>query len=192
MPAADTTVMSREYTAELLEAVASNRDKTAFGTLFEYYAPRVKAYLIRLGAQNEVAEELAQEVMTTAWTKASKYDRSQASVSTWLFTIARNRRIDVVRKERKSATFDTNLELHQSDVAWPDSIVDGELRDEKVRGAIADLPVDQAEVLYKGFFEGKSHTEIADELGIALGTVKSRTRLAYDRLRHALVGEVSL
>ena len=127
--------------ADLLVAVATTQDRAAFSELFAYYAPRVKSYLMRLGSDNAQAEEISQDVMVTVWRKASLFDRSQASVSTWIFRKAR------------------------------------------VRAAMKDLPGEQLQLLQLSFYEGLSHSEIAAKLDVPLGTVKSRIRLAFRKMK---------
>ncbi len=174
----------------LLEAVAAHGDRTAFAALFEHFAPRIKAYLRRLGAADGEAEELAQEAMLSAWRKAGQFDPAKASAGTWLFTIARNLRIDALRKERRP-------ELDPEDPAWvpdPEPAADdrlhGEQRSARLRAALDYLPEDQVTVVKMSFFDDKPHSLIARELGIPMGTVKSRLRLAMRRLRQDL-GEIT-
>lgn len=170
----------------LVRRVAIERDRAAFQKLFEHFAPRVKAYLMRLGAAPQPAEDLAQEAMLTLWRKAAYFDRSKASASTWVFTIARNLRIDTLRRERLPV-FDAN---DLSMVPDPSEDADASLgirqRAEALRLALKELPAEQAEVVMLSFFGDKPHSEIATELNIPLGTVKSRLRLAMMRLRSAL------
>ncbi|HWA68210.1 MAG TPA: sigma-70 family RNA polymerase sigma factor [Rhizomicrobium sp.] len=168
----------------LLGRVAQGRDRAAFAALFAHFAPRIKAYLMRLGAPAALAEDLAQEAMLSLWRKAQLFDPAKASCGTWLFTIARNLRIDALRRERRP-------ELDPGDFApeaEPDpgdamSLAAGEGR---LREALGTLPPDQALVVELSFFADKPHSQIADELAIPLGTVKSRLRLAMARLRGAL------
>ena len=172
--------------ADRIDAIAASGDKAAFAALFEYYAPRVKGYLLRLGASETVAEEIAQDVMLTVWRKAATFDRAQASVSTWLFRIARNRRIDQLRKDARADLDPSEPMLQPAAEPAPDDQVSAREREDRVREAVRNLPKEQAELLRLSFFEGKSHREIADASGVALGTVKSRLRLAFDKLRRAL------
>ncbi len=181
---------SRERLADWLEAVARHRDREAFALLFEHFGPRIKGYLIRLGSDAGQAEELTQDVMLTVWRKAALFDRRQASVSTWLFTIARNRRIDLLRRERRPELDAQDPLLVPEPEAAPDDAVEVLQREERLHHAITDLPPEQVELLHLAFFKGKSHREIADETGVPLGTVKSRLRLAFGRLKTVLIGEV--
>jgi RNA polymerase sigma-70 factor (ECF subfamily) len=182
--------LDRDHLADLVEAVARSGDKGAFATLFGFYAPRVKAYLLRLGADHATADELTQEVMVAVWRKAALFDRRQASVSTWLFTIARNRRIDVIRRERRPE-FDPDDPLFVPDPEpTPDEVAVRAEQDKRLRAALKTLPSEQLTLVESAFYGGKSHRDIADETGIPLGTVKSRLRLAFTRLKKALDGDI--
>lgn len=180
------TLIDREVLADLVEAVAQRGDKAAFARLFGYFAPRLKAYLMRLGAANAAAEELVQEVMLTLWRKSASFDRRQSSVSTWIYTIARNRRIDLIRRENRPELDPDDPALAPSQPAAADVTVDEERRDAILRQAILGLPDEQADLLRLAFYEGKSHAEIAAERNLPLGTVKSRLRLAFNRLRKTM------
>lgn len=176
----------RDRFADLMEAVAIHKDKAAYGELFAYYGPRVKAYLMRLGADNALAEELAQDVMVTVWRKADLFDRTQASVSTWLFRVARNKRIDAIRRTTKPELDPNDPLLLPSAPPAADSVITGAERDQLVREAIVDLPEEQRQLLQQAFYDGLSHREIAEQTGTPLGTVKSRLRLAFLKLRSKL------
>ncbi|MCA3692946.1 sigma-70 family RNA polymerase sigma factor [Aquidulcibacter sp.] len=176
----------RDRFADLMEAVALHKDKAAYGELFAYYGPRVKAYLMRLGADNALAEELAQDVMVTVWRKADLFDRTQASVSTWLFRVARNKRIDAIRRTTKPELDPNDPLLLPSAPPAADSLITGAERDHLVRAAIVDLPEEQRQLLHQAFYDGLSHREIAEQTGTPLGTVKSRLRLAFLKLRSKL------
>jgi RNA polymerase sigma-70 factor, ECF subfamily len=176
----------RDRFSDLMEKVAQFKDKVAFGELFSYYGPRVKTYLLRLGADDALAEELAQEVMVIVWRKAELFDRTQASVSTWLFRIARNKRIDAIRRTKKPELDPNDPLLLPSAPVAADSLISGAQRDHLVREAIIDLPEEQKKLLQQAFYEGLSHREIAEQSGTPLGTVKSRLRLAFLKLRSKL------
>ena len=176
----------RDRFADLMEAVAIHKDKAAYGELFAYYGPRVKAYLMRLGADNALAEELAQDVMVTVWRKADLFDRTQASVSTWLFRVARNKRIDAIRRTTKPELDPNDPLLLPSAPPAADQVITGAERDQLVRAAIVDLPEEQRQLLHQAFYDGLSHREIAEQTGTPLGTVKSRLRLAFLKLRSKL------
>ena len=177
-----------EYWNAKLLAVAERGDREAFGELFAYYAPRVKTYLLKMGA-GAAAEELAQEAMLSLWRKAALFDPAKASAGTWIFAIARNLRVDAIRRERRPALDPDDPEL--SPVPEP-LAEDGLMTQEKearLRAALVQLPVEQAEIVTLSFFADKPHSQIAEELKLPLGTVKSRLRLAMGRLRAALGDE---
>ena len=172
--------------AGLIRAVAERADREAFSTLFRYFAPRVKTMLLRAGAPAASAEELAQETMLAVWRKAAQFDSKKAGVPTWIFTIARNLRIDVLRRERHPDTLLPDLTEEEDDAPRADQILAAGERDDRVRAAMASLSVEQAEVVRAAFFLDKPHAEIERHLNIPLGTVKSRLRLAMSKLRAAL------
>jgi RNA polymerase sigma-70 factor (ECF subfamily) len=172
--------------AALIARVATLRDRAAFAALFDHFAPRVKAYLIRLGAAPNLAEDVAQEAMLSLWRKAHLYDPAKASASTWVFTIARNQRIDQIRRERRPQ-IDPDDPL--SEVPQADDGLFWRQNEGRLRAALRDLPPDQARVIELSFFADHPHSEIADELNIPLGTVKSRLRLAMARLRALMAGD---
>ena len=175
--------------ADLVEAIAAHQDRAAFAALFAHYAPRLKGYLLRLGLGPAQAEDLAQEVMVTVWRKAGQFDRAQASVATWIYRIARNRRIDAFRREQRAVLDADDPGLQPSAEPAPDAGLDATEREEKVRAALAELPSEQVDLVRRAFYEGLSHRQIADVTGLALGTVKSRLRLAFQKLRIRLEGE---
>ncbi len=170
--------------AALMLRVRQHEDRAAFAALFRHFAPRVKAFLLKSGAGSTLAEECTQEVMATLWTKAHMFDPTRASVATWVFTIARNRKIDALRRQRRPEPED----LTWGPEAEPDQEDAMALRQETERlaEAIAQLPEKQRELIERAYFGDLSHTEIAEETGLPLGTIKSRIRLALERLRHAM------
>jgi RNA polymerase sigma-70 factor, ECF subfamily len=188
VPRADTAAMPPGF-AHLLRAVVERRDQNAFMTLFDYYAPRVKAYLKRLGAGDGLAEDLTQDVMLTVWRKADTYDPAKAGVGTWIYTIARNLRIDALRRDRRPALDPGDPLLTPDPEPLPDRQVETNREEEQVRSALRELPEEQARVITMAFYDGKSHGEIAAELALPLGTVKSRLRLAFRRVRGILGDE---
>jgi RNA polymerase sigma-70 factor (ECF subfamily) len=171
-----------------MEAIALRQDREAFAEIFSYYGPRVKGYVLRLGAGEATAEEVAQDVMITVWRKAALFDRRQASVSTWIFRIARNRRIDVARRTNRPDLDATDPSLMPEPPPPPDDAMSALEREERVRVVLGQLPADQLSLLQQAFYEGLSHREIADRTGLPLGTVKSRIRLAFVKMR-ARLGE---
>lgn len=169
-----------------MSRVAADRDRLAFADLFAHFAPRLKSYLRRQGAADAVAEDLVQDVMLTVWRRAQQFDRSKASLATWIFTIARNRRIDILRRERRPE-IDPNDPVLTPDPSVPADIdVEREQGAERLRAAIATLPAAQADLLRLAFFEEQSHSDIAARTRLPLGTVKSRIRLAVQKLRAEL------
>lgn len=171
---------------ELLLRVAQ-QDKGAFAALFESVGPKVKGYLIRQGAPAAAAEEITQEVMLTIWRKAGLFDPGKAGALTWIFVIARNLRIDSLRRERSTTTYGaTPPDAADEDALSPSDAVSGAERDERVRAALECLSGDQREVIRRSFFENEPHSTIAEALDLPLGTVKSRLRLAMTKLRERL------
>ena len=176
----------RRRFADLMAAVADRQDRTAYSELFTYYAPRVKSYLMRLGADAAQAEEIAQDVMVTVWRKAALFDRVQASVSTWIFRIARNRRIDVFRRAKRPDLDPEETMILPAGVEAPDARLEAMETETRVRAAMRDLPEEQVNLLKLAFYEGLSHSEIAGKLDLPLGTVKSRIRLAFGKMKAKL------
>ena len=178
--------LSTESDAALLARLAETGDRDAFGHLFSRYAGRVKAFLMRGGAPADVADEASQDVMVAVWRRAAQYDPGKAGVSTWIFAIARNRRIDILRRETRAAP-DPEDPLFQPDAPEdPADAAAAAARDAQVRDALAALGEDQRDVVRMAFFVGMTQAEIAAALDVPLGTVKSRMRLALGRLRAAL------
>lgn len=168
--------------SDLIVAIAQHGDRDAFATLFDYFAPRVKRYLMRLGAAAEPAEELAQETLLTVWRKAAAFDPSRAAASTWIFTIARNLRIDMARRDNRPPPQEDPSAMILAPPT-PDAELSAAQDQDLIRRAIATLSREQAEVIALAFFSDKPHSQIAVDLGLPLGTVKSRLRLALARLR---------
>jgi len=197
----DAAVSGRENAADPSEAlrlaltarlvdVRDRRDREAFSELFRFFAPRVKSYLLRLGASASEADEIAQDVMVTVWQKAASFDDAQASASTWIFTIARNRRIDLIRRQRKPALDPADPLFQPQAEQAPDDAAIASAREHRLREAMKTLPPEQRSLLHEAFFAGRSHRDIARDSQIPLGTVKSRLRLAFQRLKTALDGDV--
>ncbi|MEY4880280.1 MAG: polymerase sigma factor RpoE [Pseudomonadota bacterium] len=166
-------------------AIAANADRESFARLFAFFAPRVKSYLMRSGADAAEAEELAQEALLAVWRKAASFDPARATASTWIFTIARNLWIDGIRRaKRRSQMVDTSWDIEP--VEQPGERLIATDTERSVTAALKMLPPDQVEVIRLSFFEGRPHAEIAERLSLPLGTVKSRIRLACGRLRKLL------
>lgn len=168
----------------LILRVRDAQDKAAFAALFRHFAPRIKGFLMKSGASAHLAEECAQDVMATLWQKSHLFDPGRASAATWIFTIARNRRIDALRKSRRP---------EPEDLPWgpepePDQQEALELAQdtERLGEALALLPEKQRELIERAYFGDLTHSEIAAETGLPLGTIKSRIRLALERLRHRM------
>ncbi|MDY0008167.1 MAG: sigma-70 family RNA polymerase sigma factor [Bdellovibrionales bacterium] len=168
---------------DLLVQVGTRQDRDAFRTLFEYYAPRLKSYLLKHGASEALAEEAVQNTFVTIWEKAAQFDPHKAAASTWIFTIARNRRIDALRREKYVEINSDSPALEQAASPAPDDAYVDSITAEKLHAAIDALPEDQASLLRMAFFEDKTHQAISDETHIPLGTVKSRLRIALEKLR---------
>lgn len=169
--------------SDILQRIAERGDVEAFRKLFQTYAPRVKSYMMRQGADANTAEELAQETLLTVWRKAKLYSQEKGSATTWIFTIARNLRIDRLRKELTWVELPDDRSEEASPDMAPDEVVSERERKERVQKALAELPADQYEVVALSYIEGLSHSEIASRLELPLGTVKSRMRLAYLKIR---------
>lgn len=174
--------------ADLLKRVANAADEAAFRELYQNYGPRVKAYMMRQGADAATAEELAQETLLTVWRRAALYVPERGSATAWIFTIARNLRIDRLRREVPWQALPEDHEETAADDPRPDEAVAGRQAQEAVRAALAALPEDQREVVTLAYIEGLSHSEIAARLNAPIGTIKSRMRIAYQKVRAALEG----
>ncbi len=172
--------------AHLLQRVAEARDSQAFAELYQSFAPRVKAYMIRQGADLTTAEELAQETLMTVWRKAGLYSDTKGSATTWIFTIARNLRIDRLRREVPWQALPEGRDEEAADDQAPDEAVSERQRRQRVREVLSSLPPDQHHVVMLSYIEGLSHSEIAERLELPLGTVKSRMRLAYQKIRESV------
>jgi len=189
MPSDDRANSDHALWGSQLSAIAQRQDREAFAALFEYFAPRIKAFMQRSGASEASAEELAQETMLVVWRKAASFDPTSTGAAAWIFTIARNLRIDAYRRERRSGaieTSDVEIEFQIDDSPRPDSLLATMQSEERVRFALTKLSGDQMRVIELSFFEERAHAEIAQLLKIPLGTVKSRLRLAMSRLRNLL------
>jgi RNA polymerase sigma-70 factor (ECF subfamily) len=189
-----TTMPTGEELVELVRAVAAG-DRSAFAGLFKHFAPRVKAYLMRSGASAELAEEVAQETLVAVWRKAGSFDPARAQLSTWIFTIARNLRVDQLRRVRdlqpnqaEASEDDERAAFDPADVEaeGPDEQLDAARRERGVREALQHLAPEQLQALWLAYYDDRSHAHIASELGVPLGTVKSRIRLAVNHLRRLL------
>lgn len=169
---------------EWMLAVRDRRDRVAFGALFDHFAPRLKAFVMRGGMGAGQAEEIVQEVMLTVWRKAGQFDPHRAQVSAWIYQIARNRQIDVIRKENRPVP----EELAQEPDAEPDAgqIMAIEQEAGLLKQALEKLKPEQRDVIEKAYLGELSHQQISDQTGLPLGTIKSRIRLGLERLRYEL------
>ena len=169
---------------EHLKRIQADQDQRAFAELFAHFAPRLKAFLMKSGASPSMAEECTQEVMATLWHKAHLFDPSRASVSTWIFTIARNKKIDALRKQRRPEP--ENLEWGPEAEPEAADILVLQQESQQLTEAMTALPSQQRELIEKAYFGDLSHSEIAAETGLPLGTIKSRLRLALSKLRQTM------
>ncbi|SNZ19012.1 RNA polymerase sigma-70 factor, ECF subfamily [Cohaesibacter gelatinilyticus] len=171
----------------LLQIVGQDHCRASFRTLFEHFAPRLKSFFLKVGTNEETAEELIQETFVQVWRKAHLYDAKKAAASTWIFTIARNRRIDRFRSEKSFVYRDDQYfaDTLTCEAQQADDVYQGEM-EERVKHAIGLLSANQAEIIRLSFFQEASHREIAAKLSLPLGTVKSRLRLAFKHLRTIL------
>jgi RNA polymerase sigma-70 factor (ECF subfamily) len=183
----------REYAAaradtldDLLTAVGTNRDGEAFSILFDHFGPRVHAQMVRLGLAPVAAADVTQDVMETVWRKAHLFDRRKAAAATWVFHIARNRRIDVGRRAREHCYASDDLTTIPDPTEASDDCLDAAQRERHIRAALDALPREQFALVRLAFFEDLSHSTIAARTNLPLGTVKSRLRLAFSRLRRVL------
>jgi RNA polymerase sigma-70 factor (ECF subfamily) len=176
---------ARQDFADMIHAIAARGDRGAFADLFGHFAPRVKSYMLRLGAEPLLAEELAQETLLVVWRKAAAFDPAKAAPSTWIFTIARNLRIDAARRARRGEPAEDPSDAPDAEPTPADALVAAQ-SEARVRQAMLTLPPEQAEVVRLSFFSDQPHSEIAEALRLPLGTVKSRLRLAMGRLRDLL------
>jgi RNA polymerase sigma-70 factor (ECF subfamily) len=172
--------------ADLLQRIAERGDPAAFRELYEAYGPRVKAYMMRQGADAGTAEDLAQETLLTVWRKAALYAGDRGSMTTWVFAIARNLRIDRLRREVPWQELPEGRLTEASSEPLPDEAMAEKERQERVQAALAELPPEQKDVVILAYLEGLSHSEIAERLELPLGTVKSRMRIAYQKIRQTL------
>jgi len=172
----------------LIEEIARQKDRTAFATLFDHFAPRIKTYLLRFRMSPDSAEEIAQETLLLVWRKAETFDPSRATAAAWIFAIARNQRIDAMRRRKRDLT-ELDPSAEPDPPIEPDTALTSSEREQRVRDALKRLPDEQARVIELSFFDETPHAAIAEALKLPLGTVKSRARLALNRLRE-LLGDV--
>ncbi|WP_165857571.1 sigma-70 family RNA polymerase sigma factor [Marinobacter sp. JSM 1782161] len=177
----------------LLEKVGKSQDREAYRALFEHFGPQIKYYAMANGLAGQ-AEELVQEVFVSIWRRSCLYDWRKAAASTWIFTIARNQRIDMLRKMQRSRaemTVETEdlWQIPGDDENEPVTSLHRIMSERRIRNSLQHLPEEQITVIAKVYMENKSHQVVADELQIPLGTVKSRVRLALNKLKVILQDE---
>jgi len=174
--------------ASFIRQIAEARDRAAFAAIFNHFGPRLKSFVMRQGSDPQLAEEVVQETMVKIWHKAGQFDPQKASASTWIYTIARNMRIDLLRKMNRPEPDmnDPAMTPDPDPMAYDVIALDQEA--ELMKKSLAALPEDQQRVLQLAYFEDKTHNEVAQELNVPLGTVKSRIRLALKRIRTELGG----
>jgi len=180
---AGNTPKSANDWALLVTSIANNRDEDAFKCLFNYFAPRVKSFMLRSGLREGMADEIAQETLLTVWRKAEQYNGSLAGVSTWIFTIARNKKIDRFRKDSRPLPDANDPTYAFQEEHTPEQKITLAMDTDRLYSALKKLPADQRDVLVLSFIKDNPHREIADILDIPLGTVKSRIRLGLARLK---------
>ena len=164
--------MNNTNLKELILEISINSDKEAFSKIFDYFAPRIIGYLAGSGTKLEIAEELTQEVLTTVWEKSCQFDPNKANVSTWIFTIARNKKIDRIRKDQNPLYNPVDL----IDALYNNKINENKEVEEKIEQIQSILTQNEKNLIKMNFFEGKTHKKISEELEIPIGTVKSRIR----------------
>ncbi len=169
----------------MIVAIANDKCRSSFSQLFKAFAPKIKSFVMAQGLNSQMAEELAQDTMLSVWRKAHLFDPKKAKASTWIYTIARNLRIDMARKEARKKPLPENL-WHDFDVLSADNALINEESHNQIRAALANLNQEQQEVLKLSFFENLSHSETANALGLPLGTVKSRIRIGILKLKEMI------
>lgn len=171
--------------AALMVRVRDHADRAAFAALFNHFAPRIKGFLMKSGTPEAMAEDCAQDVMATVWQKAHLFDPAKAGVATWVFTIARNRRIDALRKSRRPEPEDLDWGPGE-EVPDQADVYAAEEEARELGRALQALPAAQKTLIERAYWGDRSHGELAAETGLPLGTIKSRIRLALDRLRREM------
>jgi RNA polymerase sigma-70 factor (ECF subfamily) len=178
--------ITQQSLSQMLTAVGQSKDIEAFESLFRHYGPRVRAYMAKLARDGQAAAELMQETMLAVWNKAHQFDPARGNVSSWSFTIARNLRIDSYRKDKRPTFDPSDPAFVPDDVPPADVEFEGRQQADRLHRAMETLPSEQLELLKLAFFNEESHSTIAAKLGLPMGTVKSRIRLAFAKLRAAL------
>jgi RNA polymerase sigma factor (sigma-70 family) len=180
------TVAKTHQLDDLLTSVGADRDGEAFTVLFDHFRPRVQAQMVRFGLAPFTAADVTQDVMETIWRKAHLFDRRKSAAATWVFRIAHNRRIDVGRRSREHSCATEDLFGIPDPAESSETCLDAAQRQGHVHAALDALPQEQFNMVQLAFFEGLSHSTIAERTKLPIGTVKSRLRLAFARLRRLL------
>nr|WP_230474717.1 sigma-70 family RNA polymerase sigma factor [Dyella monticola] len=168
-------------------AVAQRRDINGFMHIYDYFAPRLQRYLVGLGVNEALGQELVQEAMLRLWRRADLFDPTRASLSTWLFRIARNLYLDHVRSEPTWLPIQEGVAwMDEQEVCMSESMTESYTDQAKLKQAISELSPVQARLVRMSYFEAKSHSEIAQALGMPLGSVKSHLRRAFCKLQSSM------
>lgn len=182
----------------LVARIAENQDKEAFKTLYTYYAPRLQAFMIRQGCSETVAEDIVQDTLTQLWVKAKQFNPDKARLATWLYTMARNRRIDLLRRKNTQYNAGTILETdenidesltmlpHHDPANDPNGAMLRKQHKAFLLNALRDIPGDQQSLILQAFYGELSHSDLAERTGLPLGTIKSRLRLGMKKLANRL------
>ena len=173
--------MNNNKLCNLIFKIANEQDKSAFNDIFDYFAPRVIGYLVGSGSQKEIGEEIAQEVLSMVWQKASQFDYKKGNVNTWVFTITRNKRIDRVRKNENPSYNTVDL----IDALYSKNDIQNNDFEEEIKVLQNKLNKSEKKLIKMNFFEGKSHKIISKDLEIPLGTIKSRIRKILTKIRNS-------
>ena len=177
--------MNKSELTNIMIKITEDRDEMAFSDLFDFIAPKINTYFLQNGLPSDNAEELTQEVMSVIWTKSDRYDESKSAVSTWIYTIARNKKIDFYRKNLKIKINEDDIREFIYDERQQDTLTQNDIKDQ-VNKINEELDINQKKIIKMNFFESKSHKKIAQELEIPLGTVKSRIRHILTKLQRIL------
>jgi RNA polymerase sigma factor (sigma-70 family) len=181
--------------SRLLTRVGQERDESAFVKLFEHFAPLIKGFC--LGNLNasfpaDAADEIVQEVLFKVWQKAPSYDATKAAASTWIYTVMRNCRIDLMRRHKRTISDSGVIEVED---IWDEGAEDRAYiyleqasNEALVQASFSHLPTEQRQVLIQVYMQGKTHQQIADETGLPLGTVKSRVRIGLKKMQMLISG----
>lgn len=174
--------------AALMERVASAMDRGAFHDIASHYAPRLKSWLVYRGTQSSTAEDIVQEVMISVWSKAKQFDPLKGAFSAWVYRMTRNHWIDYKRKHDRLQPTDPDRISDMADIpiAGADAAFNQSETAQAVQAELAKLPLDQKQMLHLAFFEGLTHSQIAERTGLALGTVKGRIRAPLKKLKNRL------